>query len=315
MKLIVKNKIIEAPIKQILDKIVAETHRTFFKDRVDNGDNLTVTCPHHKNGNEQNPSCNIMQNIRHPSVIYGTVHCFTCGYKATLAQLVADCFNFSLESGEDWLYERFGGTSYQNDLPLIVLDKRVEPVKYLNESILKQYDFYHPYMWKRHLTKDVVDKFQVGYDKQSDSLTFPVWDINGKLVAITKRSVNSKKFYIEKSIQKPVYLLNFLLKEHSTVAYIAESQINALTLQGWGYPGVAMFGGCSKYQLDLLRRSGIRRYVLCFDGDAAGDQDITQFIKYMPSDVLISIKQMPRDGRDINDLTKEEFENLKEIFV
>ena len=165
-------------------------------------------------------------------------------------------------------------------------------------------------MWKRHLSKEVVDRFRVGYDRETRCLTFPVWDERGNLVTITRRSVDSKLFKLEGDIKKPIYLLNEVLKERSDVVYVCESQINCLTLWGWGYPAIALFGTGASHQYDILKRSGIRSYILCLDGDEAGDKGIKRFILNMPKDIFISTKVMPRDGRDINDLTKEEFDNL-----
>ena len=73
-----------------------------------------------------------------------------------------------------------------------------------------------------------------------------------------------------------------------------------------------MFGTGSKYQYDILKRSGIRNYILCFDGDDAGRKGIKRFIDNMPNDVIISIKQIP-EGKDVNDLDKETFLNLPTV--
>lgn len=101
-------------------------------------------------------------------------------------------------------------------------------------------------MWKRHLTREVVDRFRIGYDKEKDAITFPVWDEKGNLVMITERSVTSKKFYIPSNTEKPVYLLNEVLKCGYNKVYVVESQINCLTLWSWGYPSIALFGTGSK---------------------------------------------------------------------
>ena len=313
MELYIKNKVIKGKLKDILNKIRIDSGYNYFKDIEFQGDNLLVTCPHHKNGQEEHPSCNIFNNEKNSKIRWGTVHCFTCGYTASLPKLVADCFHKDITFGEQWLIENYGvDSNFLNLDDEINLPKRKLKIQYLDESILNNYDYYHPYMWQRHLTKEVVDKFRVGYDILTQCITFPVWDISNHLVMVTKRSVNTKNFYIEEDKEKPIYLLNYLIKDNSNIAYICESQINALTLQGWGYPGVALFGSSlTDYQLKDLIRSGIRNCVLCLDGDAAGDKGIQRFINKVPMDFLINVKEMPRDGRDINDMTKEEFDELK----
>ena len=165
-------------------------------------------------------------------------------------------------------------------------------------------------MWKRKLSKEVVDKFKIGYDPKTQSIIFPVWDEKNNLVLLTSRSVNSKAFYIEADKDKPVYLLNHIINENIKTVYVCESQINALTLWSWGYPAIALFGTGSRYQYDILNRSPIRSYILCFDGDEPGDKGIKRFKSNIRKDVLISVKKIPR-SKDVNDLDKEEFENIK----
>lgn len=313
MNLIINNKVITAPIIEILKQLKSELKHPYFKNVVSKGKNIVCTCPHHKDGQENHPSCNIFNDMDDPNVEYGWVKCFSCGYNVPLYQMINDCFGEVGDFGKEWLVERFGDTFMTEALilPEITLNKQSSNYQ-ANNYDLSKYDYYHDYMWTRHLTKEVVDKYRIGFDPETNCLTFPVWDENDRLVLLTKRSVSSKHFYIEENKDKPVYLLNFMLKEHKSCLYIAESQINALTLQSWGYPGVALFGTGSEHQYDILRKCGIRNFILCFDGDKAGELGANRFIKNIGNNVFITIKKLPF-GKDINDLTKEEFDKLPEI--
>ena len=312
MQLIIGNKVINAPITDVLETLRKETGYRYFREIKLKGNNYTVTCPFHKMGQESHASCQVFCDEADPKVEYGYFHCFTCGENAHLYDVVAHCFSQNADFGKEWLLERFGNTfiQYEETLTDIILDK---PKKtFLNPNILEEYNYYHPYMWKRNLTKEVVDKFQVGFDPKTQSITFPVWDQFNNLVMVTKRSVNTKNFFIPEDVEKPVYLLNFLLQEKQTTAYICESQINALTLQGWGYPAVALFGTGSEQQMKILNKSGIRHYYLCFDGDTPGNKAINRFKKNIRKDVLVDVVRIPF-GKDVNDLTEKEFKNLEII--
>lgn len=314
MDLIIRNKIIDSPINVILNQLKSELHNGKLKDITEEiRDNISVTCPIHKDGREANPSCSVYCSSENKDVEYGKVHCFTCGYTASLPQFISDCFDEdNIEFGEDWLLERFGTSFSQNVrfLPEINISKSKKQKEFLDESILNNYAYYHPYMWKRKLSKEIVDKFKIGYDPKTQSIVFPVWDEKNNLVLLTSRSVNSKAFYIEADKDKPVYLLNHILNENIKTVYVCESQINALTLWSWGYPAIALFGTGSRYQYDILNRSPLRNYILCFDGDEAGDKGIKRFKSNIRKDVLVSIKKIPHT-KDVNDLDKEEFENIK----
>lgn len=316
MQLEVKGRLIDTPIKTILETIKRECPHPILHDIVDKerDKNVTITCPFHKNGAENKPSCHVFKEEDDPKVTYGTVHCFTCGYSASLPQFVADCFGEEYSFGEQWLVERFGNILLQKNkfLPEIKLDNSPKQIKGLSEEALAQYDYYHPYMYQRGLTKEVIDMFRVGYDSKRDAITFPVWDDKGVPLFVTARSVRDKKFYIPFEAEKPVYLLNFVKKWGIDSVYVAESQINTLVLWSWGYPSIGFFGTGDEFQYNILKRSGIRSYTLCLDGDAAGDRGIARFKANMPEDVLISVKKIPR-GRDVADLTKEQFDSLEVI--
>jgi hypothetical protein len=315
MELIVDGKVIDTPIMTILTTLKSEIHNGLLKDiDRETQDNIPVTCPIHKNGREHKPSCSVYCRKDNDRVEYGKVHCFTCGYTADLPTFVGDCFGADTEFGKKWLLLRFGTNSgnITDYLEPIILEPPEK--EYLDESILNKYMYYHPYMWKRGLSKEVVDKFGVGFDKDHNAITFPVWDEQNRLVMITSRSVYTKYFHIQANKDKPVYLLNFINRDNIDRVYVCESQINALTLWSWGYPSVALFGTGSHYQYDILNKCGIRNYILCFDGDSAGDKGRDRFLRNIRKDVLVSYKKIPM-GKDVNDLTKEQFEKLEEIFV
>ena len=65
------------------------------------GDNVRVTCPSHKDGQESHPSCGIYAGDS-DDIEYGTFHCFTCNSGGPLYHFVAECFDESDEFGKDW---------------------------------------------------------------------------------------------------------------------------------------------------------------------------------------------------------------------
>jgi hypothetical protein len=273
--------------------------------------NILISCPCHKDGYEKHASCRVLADETCEELEAGYAYCFSCGYSAPFAQVIGDLFNEDKAFGEEWLVERFGNTFVEQEefLQEIVLDKPTVKKEYLDEASLIPFDFYHPYMWKRKLSKEVVDRFRVGYDKERDAITFPVYDERHRLVMVTARSVNSKRFWIPKDVDKPVYLLYDILERGVQTVYVCESQINALTARTWGLDAVALFGTGSEKQYNTLKKSGIRNYILLFDGDEAGRKGAMRFKKNMPPDVFITDVRLPA-GKDVNDLTYDEVMNL-----
>lgn len=305
------NKEIHEPVINMLRQAKRELTNGKLKEiKSGNATNCVITCPVHKGGKENKASCMVLTDPK-GELEAGFAHCFTCGYNASFSQVIGDLFDQDKQFGEEWLLERFGNVFVEEQelLPEITLKPEIKTPKVIDENELLKYDFYHPYMWKRHLSKEVVDEFRVGYDKDRNAITFPVYDEKHRLVMITARCVDNKRFYIPEGVEKPVYLLYDLIEHNITTAFIAESQINALTLRTFGYPGVAMFGTGSQHQYELLNKSGIRNYVLCFDGDEAGEHGAQRFLKNIRKDVFVTVVRLPA-GKDVNDLTKEEFDNL-----
>ena len=96
MRLVINNREISEPIENILKELKKEAKKDIFRDIINKGDNIAVTCPLHKEGRERHPSCYIY-NKTDGDCEYGTVHCFTCGYKASLSKMISDVLDISLE--------------------------------------------------------------------------------------------------------------------------------------------------------------------------------------------------------------------------
>ena len=214
MHLIIQNRKLESPIADILKLLQGQLHNGKLKDILpENNYNIAVTCPIHKNGQERHPSCNVYCNQNDANLEYGKVHCFTCGYSATLPEFISHCFGVhDKDFGERWLLENFitSSASAIQLLPEIDLSKKVKSKKVIDTKLLSSYDYYNDYMWKRNLSRNVIDKFKIGYDDKTKMISFPIWDEYDNLVMITYRSVVDKRFHIDKEKDKPVYLLNFI---------------------------------------------------------------------------------------------------------
>jgi DNA primase len=311
--LIINNHVIDTPIGDILAKVKSELRNGKLSCIEKKQDDYTVTCPSHKNGHEAHPSCQIYCGDS-PDIEYGYMHCFTCGENGSLWHFIGLCFDKDDNFGKEWLIERFGNTFIDRELHLEDINiGKPKNDDFLDENILDTFQTYHPYMDKRHLSKEVCNKFKIRYDPETRCIVFPVWDTKGRLYMLTRRSVESKRFIIDAKKEKPVYLLNYIEKNDIKTVMVCESQINALTGWSMNIPSIATFGcGVTPKQFDELNKSCIRHYVLAFDGDDAGDRGTRKFLKNIRKDVFTDVILIPR-GKDVNDLTPEEFNKLETI--
>lgn len=309
MKLVLHNRVITTKVEDILIDL-RKLNPRYLKTIQNKNENLAITCPFHKDGQEHKPSCFVYTELDE-KLSPGTFHCFTCGEKGNLVALVSKVLNTSKQQSEKWLISNYSNTIIEDisfELPDFIEAKK--ETNYLDESILDKYSYFHPYQFKRGISKDIIKQFRIGYDEETDSITFPVWDIHNNLLGVTKRSVQGKKFYIPKEIKKPVYLLNYIIQNNITTVVVCEGQIDALVSWSRGIPAVALFGaGTTKDQIKLLDKSGIRHFILMYDNDQAGKHGATRLKNGLSKDKLITEIIVP-EGKDIASMTTDEFYKL-----
>jgi DNA primase len=291
--------------------------------------NIQFNCPIHSNGQEKKPSCGI-STVQIKDIPPGTVHCFACGYTASLEEMISHCFGRDDMGayGREWLVKNFLTVSIENrkDISLDVSrGSKVEEMSYISEEELDSYRYYHPYMYKRKLTDEVIEKFDIGYDehfelKDKDGkvkqvlrcLTFPVRDKKGNTLFIARRSVDIKFFHYPEGVIKPVYGL-YELPDDAKEIIICESILNALTCYVYGKPAVALNGLGTEYQYEQLKRLPARKFIIALDPDEAGQRATRKLRKALRGSKLVTQYEIPK-GKDLNDLDEKEFENLAEIF-
>lgn len=308
--MIVDNYSIDEPIYSILLKLRSELRNGKLRFIEQKGDQIKVTCPSHKSGLEKHSSC----------VIYGVNsdrpnwYCFACEEHGDFVSFIAACMDSSYQYAKDWLLENYGNTilvSKRLKLEDIDLTKNETQEHFLDESFLNGLQSYHPYMTQRGLTEETIKKFELKYDPLDQTIVFPIRDQKGNLVSFTKRSVNTKKFYIPKEFKKEnIYLLYYILNEGIQDIGICEGQFSALTAWQYGVPSVALIGaGTTDAQMKVLNSIPVKRFRLFYDGDMAGRKGAERFKRLVRKDVFVDDIIMP-EGKDVNDLTKEEFERL-----
>ena len=276
-------------------------------------DNIQVTCPNHSNGQERKPSCGIRTTSADGKEV-GQLHCFTCGYTASLPVFISNCFGKydGGNYGKKWLFKHFASVDGISDRRLNINLSRANfkenKPNYVSEEELESYRYIHPYMYKRGLTDEIIEKYDIGYDKNTDCITMPIRDKNGKTLFFCRRSVKSKFFNYPSGVEKPIYGIYELPKDCKEIV-VCESVFNALTCVKYGKPAIAMLGTGNSYQYEQIKQLPVRRIILGFDGDEAGDNASIRFKKNVTNKIVHQY-EMPR-GKDINDLTKEEFDNLK----
>jgi DNA primase len=329
-----QDTIIQTDTQSVLDMLkfdLAQHGVDRFHIFRNNGENIQTNCPFHKNGQERKPSFGVNGEI-------DKCHCFSCGWAGTIEEMISELYGYQDEGkfGKRWLIKRFNtveietrpnimeGFNGRNNITIrnnndihrfkqpIQGDKSSEQYSgEITEEELDKYRYIHPYLYQRGLTDEIIERFDIGYDRERKEITFPVRDIEGRCVFIAGRSTERKFFRLPKGLDKPVYqAYRFQYGEYKE-AYITESFLNCLTCWKYDKPAMAMIGTGNQKQYEILNKLPVREYILAFDPDEAGRKATERFRKNVHGKIIKEL--VYTDNRDINDLQKE-FLNCKIIF-
>lgn len=307
----------EVSLFQVLEDIQQECPHDILHTIKDLGNNIQFTCPFHSDGQERKPSCGVstVDTYKGDRIIpAGTVHCFTCGTTMHIDEMISFVFDYkdSGKFGNNWLKKHYTNmlVGKKREFNLQFKDDAETAELFINEEVLDSYRYTHPYMYKRGLTDEIIELFDIGYDKEMTSITMPVHDLKGRVPFIQRRSVKTKFHNYAQGVDKTNYvygayeLLKYYPDPHTEV-WICESILNCLTCWIYNIPAVALMGVGAGNQFDILKKLPYRNYVLALDPDGPGQTaQWTLYHKLKHSKNLAKlIYTNTRD--DINDLKEK----------
>lgn len=333
----VNEQYITAEVSEIITELSKQLAingiKRFYKS-IDTPKNYMVCCPFHKEGQERKPSMGILKSD-------GTCHCFACGWVGSISEMISNCFGYDDMGvfGSKWLIKNFLTLQVEErkDIELDVERKNSRNSNsisnsnysgYIGDEELDKYRYTHPYWAKRGITDEyIIELFDLGYDKETDCITFPIRDIDGNCLFIARRSVRTKYFHYPNGVSKPLYgLYELNLKYKECVEHrlpfnyfpneviVCESMLDALTCWQYGRYAVALNGLGNDLQFKQLKEMPCRHLILATDNDDAGMR-ARMNIAYNVNNKLITQYVLPEGKKDINELTKDEFYSLQEIFI
>lgn len=278
--MILDGVLLNAELSDILNELQRQLHMNdipLLKKIKDVGDDIMITCPYHGNGQERRPSAGIRKED-------GVFNCFACGETHSLQEVISYCFgNYDDIVGKEgwkWLLKNFAITQVEqrNDI-FIDCDRKVAKIEkqkrlnaFVSDDILDKYRYTHPYMYKRGLTDEIIELFDIGVDIKSNCITFPIRDIKGNCLGVARRSTHGKYFNYPNGFEKPLYGLYelSLQKPYPKEVIVCESMLDALSFWTVDKYAVALNGLGSEMQFEQLRDLPCRTIILCTDMDEAG---------------------------------------------
>ena len=311
---------LEDILTELVSQLRANNIPLIAKQR-DSGDHIQITCPYHSNGMERKPSAGLRKSD-------GILHCFACGEVHTLPEVISHCFGHDEDLmgtwGWTWLLKNFAIVQVEErkDVDLdfsrnsVVRNRSVRGNQFVTEEELDKYRYTHPYLYKRGMTDEIIELFDIGVDLQSKCITFPNLDKNGNCLFVARRGINSKWFNYPAHVQKPLYGLYQLYQLHPfpNEVIVCESMFDALSFWTVGKYACALNGLGNELQFKQLRELPCREIILATDMDKRGLAARERIRKNMKNTKIIAEYFFPEGRKDANDCTKEELLNLKKYY-
>ncbi len=266
-------------------------------------------------------ACSPFRDERHPSF---AVHLETGVFidsgsiseqwrQGNFVKLLAYLRNETYQEAQEYLLETYCPTLGNPDRLKLTYNLALaeEARKTMDMTLLDEFQYRHPYLEQRRGIEEKWQRaFRVGYDRKHKAVTFPWYDRHGNLVNIKFRSVIDKRFWYYgdgQPIKNHIYALNFIYKTGKTLAYIIESEIDAITLWQAGFPAVALGGAnLTPRQRELLLQSPVETFILATDNDKAGRRIARTLAAALIGYKTVQAVVLPASVKDVNDLTGQE---------
>jgi DNA primase len=251
---------------------------------------IIAKCPFHKEGRERHPSFSMSLKPGKEGVFY----CHTCHATGSLANflklvgvsplVVADIVSTTDARAKTWYKEEHTGDR-----------------SFLPESILGAYHKCPMTLLDEGFSMRILDEHGVGFDESTQRITFPLRNLDGKLIGISGRSVLPNSFpkyliYTAKDIpQVPDYVTpkkDFIWNLDKVYAkqnlgivdriYIAEGFKVCLWLIQHKYTDAVALAGstATRAQRELLGNFNVE-FVLALDNDDAGLSGMLDIGQYL----------------------------------
>jgi DNA primase len=237
-------------------------------------------------------------------------YCFSCGMHGNAVSFLAELENVSPIQSSLWIRERFIGTMAVPDQSTIldnvqailnnpkkdrsrngskspVLEENEvqrRALEWRSESAWLKYsgdlidasDTPVVYMLERGFTPEVLNKFQIGWDKISERICIPVRNEDGELLGFKARSLDGLPRYIvlggpeygfePYETRKVLFALDKYEPNFKGEMIVCEGELNAIALHQHGYTNAVGISGkfISEEQVELIIKHG-QSCVLIFD--------------------------------------------------
>ena len=298
-------------VDKILDKLGLEVI-------LETGVERYLKCPFHT---DSDPSFSINSET-------GLWVCFAgCG-QGNIKGLVSRVLDISIYEAGRWLegYKDVATISTLKQRLHRVGNKLDEPIKrsnssYWSDGMLKPYynGMMSSYIFQRGFSKEILKRYEIGYDKRTRDIIIPARDENGILIGIIRRSTTGGIRYINSPGFKKKSLLfgldKVIIKVGINKVYVGEGPLDIIWMAQAGMQAVGLLGSdMTGMQAQLLVKH-FSTVVLVLDNDSAGMKGLEMAKKRLSGKVILLRGVITEGKKDVQEMSLEELLGMKTEWV
>lgn len=279
-------------------------------------------------------------------------YCFSCGMHGNAVTFLAEFENVSPIQAAIWIKEKYGGDAAPSRETILDNVKEIlntkQKIKEKEESKIlddteanrrriewksaqawlqysgDEYDANDEaaiYMLSRGFTPEILNKFEIGFDKISQRIAIPIRDIQGRLIGFKGRTLNPEErnryivlggaeygfepyltkkvvFALDKAIQSESYLT-------SKQIILCEGELNAIAMHQCGFDNAVGISGkvLSDEQVQLITQKA-GEVILIFDEQDDAINAANKLRLVVPTSIV------PEHDKDPADMSGEEVVSL-----
>ena len=269
------------------------------------GTDYIIFCPYHNNN--RTPAGEVSKD-------HGMFFCFGCQTTKTLVEFIMYTSNRTYFEAVRYIKNKDQENSIEDSVNKALIEKP-EFIKY-DELLIKRLTnqaLESPraikYFEGRSITKESINKFNLGYSEKQDSVIIPVHSPDGLCIGFVARTIEGKEFKNTPGLPKGRVLFNLHRIKTSSIVYLVESSFDAIRLDQVGFPAVATLGAnVSATQISLLKKY-FNNIVLIADNDDAGAIMRDKLIEKL-GPVVTSV-YIDKKYKDIGDMDDDAIKKLE----
>jgi len=256
-----------------------------------------IFCPYHNN--TRSPAAEISKET-------GLFYCFGCQETHTLIEVIMHFSKKTYFQAARLIDSNKSSQSFIESLSA-KLDKKEELVEF-DKDLIKKLNINAlnseralKYYESRKITKQSIEKYQLGYSENQDMVTIPVHSPDGVCLGFVGRSVEGKVFKNSTGLKRSNTMFNLFRAKRFDKVFVVESSFDAIRLEQVGAHAVATLGASvSKNQRELLKRY-FNNVIVLGDNDDAGREMAHKLVNTL--DGIAIRASLPDSVKDVSDLS------------